>query len=302
MATILLAEDSSTHTALMRSLLEQGGHRVDCVVDGQLAWNAVQESRPDLIVTDLRMPELNGCQLVEKIVDWDPDLPCVVVTARGSEGLAVDALAVGAVNFVPKNSLQKLLNHVVRQTLAMAEVNAIFKNFSGHLENPEFSIQLPNEVAAIEPAVLYVMQTLAAATCLSTVQRIRVCAALSSALFNAMCYGNLEIKDEDPVVSRMFAGDHSDKDELRERATQKPYCDRKVLLKVSVSTIDTRFFISHDGPGRMTRLTPAPGTSESFELEQCRGFVLMTSFMDDIIFQSGNSSVVLVKSEATGLP
>ena len=33
----------------------------------------------------------------------------------------------------------------------------------------------------------------------------------------------------------------------------------------------------------MTRLTPAPGTSESFELEQCRGFVLMTSFMDDII-------------------
>ena len=160
MATILLAEDSSTHTALMRSLLEQGGHRVDCVVDGQLAWNAVQESRPDLIVTDLRMPELTGCLWGEKFVEWEPERPCVGVTARGSEGLAVDALAVGAVNFVPKNSLQKLLNHVVRQTLAMAEVNAIFKNFSGHLENPEFSIQLPNEVAAIEPAVLYVMQTL----------------------------------------------------------------------------------------------------------------------------------------------
>ena len=99
----------------------------------------------------------------------------------------------------------------------------------------------------------------------------------------------------------MFAGEQADKNELRERAAQKPYCDRKVLLKVSVSTADTRFFISHDGPGRMTRLTPAPGTSESFELEQCRGFVLMTSFMDDIIFQSGNSSVVLVKSEAAAL-
>jgi len=123
-------------------------------------------------------------------------------------------------------------------------------------------------------------------------------AALSSALFNAMCYGNLEIKDEDTVVSRMFSGDQSEHDELRERAVQKPYCDRKVVLKVSVSKVDTRFFISHDGPGRMTRLTPAPGTSESFEIEQCRGFVLMTSFMDDIIFQSGNSSVVLVKSEA----
>ena len=113
-----------------------------------------------------------------------------------------------------------------------------------------------------------------------------------------MCYGNLEIKNEDTVVSRMFAGDESNHDELLERAAQKPYCERKVLLRVSVSTVDTRFFISHDGPGRLTRLTPAPGTSESFEIEQCRGFVLMTSFMDDIIFQSGNSSVVLVTSEA----
>ncbi len=298
MATILLAEDSLTHTALMRSLLEQDGHRVECVGDGQLAWESVQASRPDLLVTDLRMPELNGCELIEKVVREDPDLPCIVVTARGSEGLAVDALAVGAVNFVPKNSLQKLLNHVVRQTLAMAEVNAIFHGFSGHLQSPEFSVELPNDIVAIEPTVLYVMQTLAAATGLSTVQRIRVGAALSSALFNAMCYGNLEIKDEDTVVSRMFAGDECNNDELRKRATQKPYSDRKVLLRVSVSTVDTRFFISHDGPGRLTRLTPAPGTSESFEIEQCRGFVLMTSFMDDIIFQSGNSSVVLIKSES----
>ena len=297
MAKILLAKDSATHTALMRSLLEQDGHCVDCVVDGQLAWEAVQASRPDLLVTDLRMPELNGCELIEKVGRVDTDLPCIVVTARGSEGLAVDALAVGAVNFVPKNSLQKLLNHVVRQTLAMAEVNAIFHNFSGHLESPEFSVELPNDISAIEPTVLYIVQTLAAATGLSTIQRIRIGAALSSALFNAMCYGNLEIKDEDPVVSRMFEGDECNNDEIRERASQKPYCDRRVLLKVSVSADDTRFFISHDGPGRLTRLTPAPGTSESFEIEQCRGFVLMTSFMDDIIFQSGNSSVVLVKSE-----
>ena len=40
MVTILLAEDSSTHTALMRSVLEQDGHRVICVVNGQLAWEA----------------------------------------------------------------------------------------------------------------------------------------------------------------------------------------------------------------------------------------------------------------------
>ena len=60
------------------------------------------------------MPEFNGCQLVERMLERDPNLPSMVVTARGSEGLAVDALAMGAVNLTGKNSLQKLLNHVVR--------------------------------------------------------------------------------------------------------------------------------------------------------------------------------------------
>lgn len=45
-------------------------------------------------------------------------------------------------------------------------------------------------------------------------------------------------------------------------------------------------------------MTPAPGTPESFELEQCRGLMLLTSFMDDVIFRAGNSEVVMVKKHA----
>ena len=45
----------------------------------------------------------------------------------------------------------------------------------------------------------------------------------------------------------------------------------------------------------VTRMTPAPGTPESFELEQCRGLMLMTSVMDDIVFHSDYTEVVMVK-------
>ena len=59
------------------------------------------------------------------------------------------------------------------------------------------------------------------------------------------------------------------------------------------------FLIFRDGTGLLQGVVvKGEATDESFELEQCRGFVLMTSFMDDIIFQSGNSSVVLVKSDS----
>lgn len=295
MAAILLAEDSPTHTALMRTLLEAESHQVRCVGDGRQAMEALQREAPELIVTDLRMPEMNGLELVQEIAAHHPEIPTVVVTARGSENLAVDALALGAANFVPKNSLQVLLNHVVHATLRMSRCDAIYKKFTGDLLQPEFSMVFDNQVSSIEPAVLYLVQSLAAAKCMDRTRRIRIATATSSALFNAMCFGNLEIKDEETLVSRMLSGEVSGKAEMRQRANEKMYQDRYVQLKVSIGDHDTRVLVSHNGPGRLTRMTPAPGTPESFELEQCRGLMLITSFMDEIKFYSDYSEVVMVK-------
>ena len=299
MATILLAEDSSTHAALIRGVLEEDSHRVQCVADGRQAISAMESELPDLVITDLRMPEMNGQELVQEIVHRYPDLPSIVVTARGSESLAVDALAMGAVNFVPKNSIQKLLNHVVRQTMRMAKVDAIYRNFPGRLRRPEFSFRLKNSIQAIEPSVLFVVQAIAATSQMNGAQRIRIGTALASAMLNAICFGNLEIGDEDTIVSRLLSGDPTGMEDLRERAKQSPYRERTVDLKVSVGKSDTRILVAHSGPGQLTRLTPAPGTPESFELEQCRGLMLMTSFMDNVRFHSGCTEVVMVKSHAT---
>ena len=177
----------------------------------------------------------------------------------------------------------------------MADVDGIYRRFSGQLHRPEFSFTLDNQVTSIEPAVLFVVQSLAAGTRMNTTQRIRIGTAISSAIFNAICYGNLEVKDEETFVSSLLAGEESGELDWKNRANQAPYCERSVQLKVSVGDNDTRILVSHDGPGRMTRMTPAPGTPESFELEQCRGLMLMTSFLDDLIFHSDYSEVVMVK-------
>jgi CheY-like chemotaxis protein len=295
MAAILLAEDSPTHTALMRSLLSEDGHTVECVTNGQEAMESIQQTLPDLVITDLRMPEMNGQQLVQEIASGYPRIPTIVVTARGSENLAVDALALGAANFVPKNSLSMLLAHVVRQTLKMARVDAFYGQFTGQLQRPEYSFTLYNHVRSIEPAVLFVIQSLAASARMDATQRVRVGTALASAIFNAICYGNLEVEDDDTFVSRLLAGDPSGEADLDSRSETAPYRDLEVQLKVSVGDDDTRILVSHDGNGRLTRMTPAPGTPESFELEQCRGLMLMTSVMDDIVFHSDYTEVVMIK-------
>ncbi len=295
MAVILLAEDSPTHTALMKSLLQDASHTVHCAVNGEVALSMLATVRPDIVVTDLRMPEMNGLELVQAITESRPELPSVVVTARGSEALAVDALALGAANFVPKNSLSTLLAHVVERTVRMAEMDRLYGQFPGQLLEPEFSFSLSNHVASIEPATLFIVQSLAAAGCMNPTSRVRVGAAIASAIFNAICYGNLVIEDDDTSVGRMLAGDESGEIDLRGRAGAAPFCDRRVELKVSIAQNDTRVLVSHEGPGSMARMLPAPGTPESFELEQCRGLMLMTSFMDDVVFHNNASEVVMVK-------
>lgn len=295
MASILLAEDSPTHTAMICAVLEAGSHRVRCVVDGLEALAAIEESKPDLVVTDLSMENMNGQELVQEIQSRYPRIPSIVVTARGSEHMAIDALALGAANFVPKNSISKLLNHVLRQTLKMSQVDKIYHAFPGRLSQPEFSFRLQNHIGAIEPTVLFVIQTMAAASRMNTTERIRVGAALTSAIFNAICFGNLEVSDEDTFISRLLSGEASGREDLKRRASESPYRERTVDVKVSIGKADSRISISHSGPGQLLRLNPAPGTPESFELEQCRGVMLMTSFMDDIVFHSGGTEVVMVK-------
>jgi CheY-like chemotaxis protein/anti-sigma regulatory factor (Ser/Thr protein kinase) len=295
MASILLADDSQTHTVLMRRILERGSHSVTCVADGQQALDSLQTSLPDLVVTDLQMPVVNGMELVSAIADQYPSLPSIVVTTRGSESLAVDALAKGAANFVPKSSLGKLLLRAVRQTIQFARVVHAVQPSGERPTRHEWTVTLRSDPEDIEPLAWLVIQTLAWSGHLSATDQVRVGTAIASGMFNAMCFGNLQIPDEETVVARILADDPTGIRDLRIRASDDQYRNLTTTLMVSIGIEDTRISIRHSGHGRATRMTPAPGTPESFEREQCRGLMLISSFMDEVILRSDASEVVMVK-------
>ncbi|QDV61514.1 response regulator [Crateriforma conspicua] len=279
MAKILVAEDSLTHMEVLRSILESDQHDVDCVEDGQQALDYLNDNSCDAIVTDLNMPVLDGCQLVQHLTNSDPEIPIVVVTARGSESLAVDALAIGATDFVPKDSLQQLLTKVVRQVLGYRVAEAQASGLAGQLRKPEFYFKLTNDIGSIPVVANYLVTTMAAAKCGNPNLRYRTATAMASAIFNAIQYGNLQIRE-----SQILDPQHADAAD----------CDLAVRVKVSIANSDTRISVAHEGKGAITRTTPAPGTPESFEIEQCRGLMLMTSFMNDVMFNHRRSEVTLV--------
>src|SRR6185437_13935808 len=115
MARVLVVEDSPTQASELRFLLEDAGFDVDLAVDGIAALSSLREGLPNLIVTDLRMPRMDGLALVQAVRSDYPSVPVVLITAHGSEEIAARALRVGAASYVPKRYLGQDLAQVVQQ-------------------------------------------------------------------------------------------------------------------------------------------------------------------------------------------
>ena len=86
-AKILLCDDEIHILRAAEFKLARAGYDVRCATDGQLAWEAIEQERPDILVTDFQMPRLNGLDLIERVRanPQTSDLAVIVLTAKGFE-------------------------------------------------------------------------------------------------------------------------------------------------------------------------------------------------------------------------
>jgi DNA-binding response OmpR family regulator len=100
-ARVLVIDDDADIRGLVTELLGRAGHEVEGAADGRLGLRAFHKSRPDLVVLDVSMPELDGWQTLERIRDLS-DVPVLMLTARGDELERVRGLKGGADDYVVK--------------------------------------------------------------------------------------------------------------------------------------------------------------------------------------------------------
>ena len=100
MARILIVDDSKTSRKFLRNMLEQAGHEIVAeAVDGA---EGVEKYRPDITTMDITMPKLGGIAAVKEIIDDDPDAKIIMVTAAGQKANMIEALKMGAADFIQK--------------------------------------------------------------------------------------------------------------------------------------------------------------------------------------------------------
>ncbi len=115
---ILVIEDDDVMRELMRMTLEQNGYEVTIAEDGVRGYDTALFLKPDLIITDIRIPGADGIHVVRRVRDTDSlaDTPILVMTAFGT-GSATFSLQLGANAFEPKPIDPKRLLSTVRRLL-----------------------------------------------------------------------------------------------------------------------------------------------------------------------------------------
>lgn len=117
--TIFLAEDSNVIRKILKTNLESAGYKVKVFENGKLLLNALQNEVPDIIVTDLEMPVVDGTFLIRKVREFDnfKNIPIIVFSSLASEENEKKVLGIGANDFIGKPDLPIVISTIDKYLL-----------------------------------------------------------------------------------------------------------------------------------------------------------------------------------------
>jgi CheY-like chemotaxis protein len=290
MSRVLVVEDSPTQSQQIQFLLEDAGFDVLTAGHGLEALQVLQRTPPDIVVTDLEMPEMNGLQLVEAIRRDFATIPVVLMTAHGSEEIAALALRKGAASYVPKVYLDQDIIPTVEHVLTATKADRHYQRAFECLTHGESHFLLHNDPALIAPLIGYLEEMLARLELCDQTEIMRVSIALQEALLNAIDHGNLEASSE------LRQKDESEyQDLIRKRRQEKPYRDRRVNVSARMSPAEVVYVIRDQGPGFDPSSLADPRDPGNLERVGGRGLLLIRTFMDEVFHNPTGNEITMLK-------
>ena len=125
MSSVLVIDDKKSMREMLTQTLGAEGFDVDSVSSGVKGVDIAREKRFDVVITDLKMPDMDGIQVLSKLKDNDPDAAVIMMTAYATIENAVEAMKLGAFDFITKpfdtNHLTFLINRAMEQRRLEAE-------------------------------------------------------------------------------------------------------------------------------------------------------------------------------------
>ena len=194
MPSVLVVDDSTTDRHVVGILLTKAGDwNIQYAVQGRDALEQMENHEFDLVLTDLVMPGMDGLDLVAAIRGRHPHVPVILMTSRGNQTLALQALKQGAVDYIPKRLMPRKLTGTIRRVMAVACREREHVRLLGSMAEFRSSFVLANDVALIQPLVRYLQENVLVMRLCDEVECMQIGIALGAVPFNTLYHGNLEV-------------------------------------------------------------------------------------------------------------
>ncbi len=288
---ILVVDDSSVMRHWIASFFgKQSDYEIELAASGDEALRLVELQRPSLVLTDLLMPDLNGFELVGALRESHPDLPVILLTAYGSEDIAVQALRVGATNYVPKKHLERDLLDTVRGVLSLCSSARKCDLRRQGDSSIRSKFVVGNDSELIAPLIAMLLAAIDVMGICDENGRTRVGVALHEALSNALYHGNLEVSsDLRQDDERLFY--HL----AKERRGLDPYKSRQLEVVAEIDPASAKYTIRYEGPGYEVNACAIPVEPEDLMRVGGRGLLLIRTFMDEVHHNERGNEITLVR-------
>lgn len=167
MSNILIVDDEQSYRQLLSLVFEGDGHSIRTATNGREALALLQEETADVVISDVRMPDMDGIEMLSAVRETQPDLGVVLMTAFASVETAREAFKLGADDFIQKPFDVEELKLIVKKTLekqALIDENRAFKraqrergsikNIVGNSAKMHAIFQMIETVAEVQSTVL----------------------------------------------------------------------------------------------------------------------------------------------------
>ncbi len=257
-----------------------------------------------VVVTDIRMPAMDGLELIRASRSFTPDLGFIVVSGHGEMEQIVEAMRLGARNFLRKPYELEELGLAIQQE---ARRYQLLKDDRERKERDRYSEQfltavegltyaLPNELHFVNSIALRLARLLEVIGICQEEQGSSVALALIEIITNAVEHGNLGISGEEKVALQA-EGPKAYPRELERRKQDPTYRDRSVRVTATMNPEQAVFFVEDEGAGFDFAALPDPTDPRNLFLPSGRGILLARAFLDEVTFLGKGNVVRLVKKK-----
>lgn len=153
MNKIVVIDDNKNMQIILKNILADEGYQIQAAASGRDGLNLVKSVQPDLVLLDIRLPNMNGMQVLKKIKEFDPEILVIMITAFGDIKTAVEAMKLGAYDYVTKPFVNEELIMNIEKALQTSQLSREVRSLRSRLKDVQQKPHLSGESQQIKRVI-----------------------------------------------------------------------------------------------------------------------------------------------------